>query len=147
MRSKESDDLLAKGLEALERDHLYLARTCFEQALDLDRNPEVFSYLALCQAKTRGNFSDAIKMAEEAVATSPDDPLMYLNLAKIYILAGKKELAMKMLRDGVQHDTENQNRRELERQGNRKPPVFPALSRSHPLNKYLGILLSKLRLR
>lgn len=37
--------------------------------------------------------------------------------------------------------------RELEKHGIRKPPIFKKLARSHPLNKYLGLLLVRFGLR
>lgn len=37
--------------------------------------------------------------------------------------------------------------RELDKLGLRKPPVIPFLSRGNPINKYLGIILSRMGLR
>lgn len=147
MLSREAEELFAKGLESIGHDHLYLARTCLEQALELEKSPEVCSYLALCRAKTRGQFSEAIALAKEAVDDAPGNSALYLNLGRIYLLAGDKESALDILRKGMQFDDNQEILKELEIHGNRKPPVFPALKRNHPLNKYLGMLLSRLGLR
>ncbi|WP_243372490.1 tetratricopeptide repeat protein [Geotalea sp. SG265] len=147
MISKEAEELHDKGLEALDHDHDYLARTCFEQAATLERTPENLSCLALCLAKTRKQPTEAIGMAREALAADPANPLLHLNLGKIYWLAGEKEKALETLRNGMQYDTGNMISHELTRYGKRRPPLFPSLKRSHPLNRYLGLLLSRLGLR
>lgn len=147
MKSKEAEELHDKGLEALERDHDYLARTCFERAATLEQTPENLSCLALCLAKTRQQFDQAVDMAKEALAADQANPLLHLNLGKIYWLAGKKEKALETLRNGMQYDSNKMIGRELARYGRRKPPLFPSLKRNHPLNKYLGLLLSRLGLR
>ena len=147
MMSREAVELYAKGLESIGHDHLYLARTCFEQALELEKSPEVCSYLAFCRAKTRGSFSEAIALAREAIDSSPENVAMYLNLGRIYLLAGDKESALAVFRRGMQCVDNQEILKELEIHGNRKPTLFPALKRSHPLNKYLGLILSRLGLR
>jgi len=147
MKSKEAEELHDKGLEALERDHDYLARTCFERAATLEKTPENLSCLALCLAKTRREYADAIGMAREALAADQTNPLLHLNLGKVYWLAGEKEKALQTLRNGIQYDSGNRISRELAHYGRRKSPLFPSLKRSHPLNKYLGLLLSRLGLR
>ena len=147
MSKSEADILFAKGLEAIKHDHLYLARTCLEQALELERRPEICSYLALCRAKTRGQFSDSIALAREAVAATPDNSVFYMNLGRIYLLAGDKNNALATYRKGMQFEKNREILQELELHGNRKPPLFPALERSHPLNKLVGIILSRLGFR
>jgi predicted Zn-dependent protease len=147
MISKEAEELHDKGVEALQRDHDYLARTCFERAATLEQTPENLSCLALCLAKTRQQYDEALTMAKEAQASDQTNPLLHLNLGKIYWLAGEKEKALQTLRNGMQYDTDNRIGRELARYGKRKQPLFPSLKRSHPLNRYLGLLLSRLGLR
>lgn len=147
MLSREAEELFAKGLESIGHDHLYLARTCLEQAMEMEKSPEVCSYLALCRAKTRGQFSEAIALAKEAVDSAPGNSALYLNMGRIYLLAGDKKSALDILRKGMQCDGNQEILKELEIHGNRKPPVFPALGRNHSVNKYLGKLLSRLGLR
>ena len=55
--------------------------------------------------------------------------------------------AIKILREGLKHEKNQQIIDELDSLGTRKPPVLFFLRRSNPLNKYLGILLRKLGLR
>lgn len=136
-----------KGVEALGADNVYLARTCFENAAKEERNPASRSYLALCQAKTRGKFDDAIALAHEAVIGEPENPVHYLNLGRIYLLAGKRQEAIEVFRKGLRQGMNDNIITELDLLGTRKPSPIPSLERNHPLNKYMGILLARLGLR
>ena len=147
MVTREAEELFVKGLEAIEQNHLYLARTCLEQALALERSPGICSYLALCRAQTGGQFNEAIALAEEAVAGTPTNSWFYLNLGKVYLLAGDKKKSLDFLRKGLQFDRNPAILQELEAHGTRKPPLFAGLKRDHPLNRFGGMLLSRLGLR
>jgi len=147
MESVHLEEWFARGVEALGHGQVYLARTCFEHAARGGGHPAASSYLALCQAKTRGKFSDAIALAREAIAREPDNPLLYQNLGCIYQLAGMRLEAVEVLREGVRRGAGEVAVAELNRIGTRKPPVFRRLPRNHPLNKYMGKFLARLRLR
>ena len=77
----------------------------------------------------------------------PDNLDVRLNLGRVQILAGAKEQGLTTLRMGVQLGGGKEFLGELSRWGTRTPPPIPALSRNHPLNKYLGLLIHKLGLR
>ena len=147
MEASRSDEWFERGLEALGNGHVYMARTCFENVARGDRHPAACSYLALCQAKTRGKFSDAIALAREAIVREPDNSVLYQNLGRIYQLAGMRMEAVEVLREGVRRGAGEAAVAELHRIGTRKPPPFRRLHRNHPLNKYVGKLLARLRLR
>ncbi|WP_298267606.1 tetratricopeptide repeat protein [Geobacter sp.] len=147
MAALEAAEWFSKGLEALGHDHVYLARTCFERAAEMDLTPKSCSYLALCQAKTRGKFDDAIELARHSIEGEPENTVHYLNLGRIYLLAGKRREAIDTFREGMKHGRNEEIVAELEKVGLRKPPPIPSLPRSHPLNKYLGIVLARLGLR
>jgi tetratricopeptide (TPR) repeat protein len=147
MAAADAAEWFSKGIEALGHDHVYLARTCFEHATKEERTPRSCSYLALCQAKTRGKFDDAIDLAREAIAAEPGNSLHYLNLGRVFLLAGMKGEAIEVFREGLKRERNAEVVTELERLGTRKAPPLPSLHRNHPLNKYLGILLARLGLR
>ena len=136
-----------KGVEALRHDHLFLARVCFEQAALGGKSPAISSYLALCRAKTRGEFGEAIALVEEAMALEPRNPVHYLNLGRIHLLAGDRPQALDTFRRGARYDRSGEIGRELESMGVRKRPVIPFLARSNPLNRYLGLFLTRLGVR
>jgi tetratricopeptide (TPR) repeat protein len=147
MPNIQAEEFFEKGLHALSNGHVYLALVCFEQAANLVKSPLYCSHLAFCLAKARGQYREAIDLCSEVLEKEPDKPVHYLNLGRIYLLAGEREKALQILRNGLQYDKNNEILRELEILGMRKQPVFPALKRENPLNKYCGILLKKLGYR
>ncbi len=147
MPNEEAEQLVTKGQEALSHDHVYLALTCFEQAIKLKWSPLACSSLAYCQARVKGNYREAELLARKALDQDPDCPHHYKNLGRILLLAGDCQEGIRMLRQGLQHGEQTSIIEELERLGIRKPPIFKSLPRSHPLNKYLGLILSRFGLR
>jgi tetratricopeptide (TPR) repeat protein len=141
------EEIFRKGLDALENGHIYLALSCFEQAASLDRTPLNCSYLAFCLAKVRSQFPESICLCKEALKMDPDNAVHYLHLGRIHLMAGQRKKALGVLRRGLQCEENSAILREITLIGERKNPVIPALGRSHPLNKYLGMLLKKLGMR
>lgn len=147
MSSKTAAELFAKGKDALDNDHTYLARVCFENALNEERTPAHCAYFALALAKSRGDFERAIKLAEESIAAEPGNSDHYLIMGKILLLAGRRQESLAILRSGAQIDRNPEILRELEWLGTRGKPVLARLPRNHPLNKFLGILFARLGFR
>ena len=147
MATSETAELFAKGMEALGHGHFYLARTCFERAVAQERTPRHCSYLAISLAETQGANPLAIAIGREALAQEPENPQHYLHLSRIYVMAGWRQDAIDLLREGIGRTGAPDLVRELERLGTRKPVVIKSLPRSHFLNKYLGLILNRLRLR
>jgi tetratricopeptide (TPR) repeat protein len=144
---KKLERLLEKGVEAISQGKITSALSYFEKAFHSGNSPVISSYFAFCIAKERGQVSKAISLCSEAIRNDPQNPIHYLNLGRIYLIAGIKLDAVKILREGLKHEKNRQIVDELDRLGARKPPIFPFLKRSNPLNKYPGILLRKLGLR
>ena len=147
MSNEQVEENFVKGVQALSNGHLYLALVCFEQAIQLERSPSCCSYLAFCQAKARGQFAEAIRLCEEALDRDPGNYVHYLNLGRVYILAGQRDKAINVLRQGLQFENADDIVRELVSLGTRKPPVIQSLNREHPLNKICGIMMKKLGYR
>lgn len=144
----EADNLTAKGIEAINNGDLVSALAIFEKATHLNDSLTNRSYLAFCMAKERGQLKKATAMCDEALLEESDNPVHYLNRGRIYILAGQKVEAMRLFREGLARDEKNKEiAAEIVNLGMRKPPVLPVLNRKNPLNKYLGIVLTKLGLR
>jgi len=140
-------ELRQKGCEAIQRKLYFLARRCFEQALALEDNAETASNLALCMVKSGGDRKAALQLAEKALEGEPEDPRIYLNVGRVQIMSGAKERGLTTLRKGVQLGGGQELLVELERCGNRTPPPIRSLPRSHPLNRYLGLMLHRMGLR
>jgi Flp pilus assembly protein TadD len=147
MYHDEAEQLLAKGREALANDYEHLALVCFEKAIRMEWSPEACSSLAYCRAKVKGNYLEAILLARKALELEPDNPVHYGNLGRILILSGDVDEGIRMLRKGLLYGEHINIIQELERLGVRRPPIFRRLARSHPLNRNLGQLLSRLGLR
>ena len=143
----EMERLVEKGSEAISHGEVISALSYFERALDIEDSPVANSYFAFCIARERGQLSHAISLCTQAIRQEPQNPVHYLNLGRIYLLSGMKLDAIRTLREGLKHEKNQQIIDELDSLGTRKRPVFFFLKRSNPLNKYLGILLKKCRLR
>ena len=134
---------------------LKLVTAALEQYPD---EPILLSYYGYLEALVHKNYTHGISTclkAREIVlekAISGRDffnPVLYLNLGRVYLAAGNKEDAFEALRMGLIFGNENEDLLcELRELGMRKKPVVPFLQRSNPVNKYIGKVLHGLyRLR
>jgi len=144
---REAERHYEKAIEVFTAGNIPSALYHFEKAFNIEDSPLVRSYYAFCIAKERGQFSKAISLCSEAIKKEPQNSLIYLNLGRICRLSKKKEDAVKIFREGLKFEVNQQIIDELTKLGIRKRPVIPFLNRRNPLNKYLGIILHKLRLR
>jgi len=147
MATAAAVDPLEKGLSALEHGHTYLAMSCLEEAMVSGKTPLLCSHLAYCRAVNNRGLDEAIALAREALDAEPGDTSFRLNLGRILLLAGQKEEAIRVLRQGLYYGSGPELRAQLDQLGTRKSPLFPALPRGHFVNKYSGLLLSRLGLR
>ncbi len=147
MADGAGSETFGKGMEALRHDHFYLARACFEQALNENRNAFHCSFLAFAMSRTGGGLEEATALALEVVECEPGNSVCYLNLGRVYLADGERKKAIAAFRKGLQYSVNEEIVAELERLGTRKPPLFPSLGRENPLNRYLGFLLARLHLR
>jgi tetratricopeptide (TPR) repeat protein len=144
---RELNNLIRKGLAELERNNTMLALIHFEDAAKLDNSPLVRSHLAFCLAREHRQMQKAAALCNGALQEEPGNPVHYLNLGRIYLLAGQKSRAIQAWRRGLKFGLNPQIAAELKNLGRRKPPVLKSLGREHPLNKQLGLLLQKIGLR
>lgn len=147
MPDQELNNLIRKGLAEMERNNTMLALIHFEDAAKLEDSPLVRSYLAFCLAREHRQMQKAAALCTGALQDEPGNPVHYLNLGRIYLLAGQKNRAIQTWRRGLKFGHHPQIAAELRNLGRRKPPVLKSLGREHPLNKQLGRLLQKFGLR
>ncbi|HYA12368.1 MAG TPA: tetratricopeptide repeat protein [Thermodesulfovibrionales bacterium] len=147
MHDTETEKLFTKGLEALTEGNTLSALSYLEKALHTKYSPVIISYYAFCIAKERGQVGKAVSLCEEAIKREHKNSQLYLNLGRIYLIDNNKTDAIKTFREGLNYEANQQIVDELNRLVIRKPPIFPFLKRSNPINKYLGIILKILRLR
>lgn len=116
-------------------------------------NPLIVSYCGWLQAVVDKKHQSGIAACRKAfVLFKTRDahtagivyPILYLNLGRTYLAAGKKREAFEAFHNGLKHDPYHAElRKEMKRLGIRKKPLLLFLSRSNPINKYLGMLLHR----
>lgn len=125
----------------LLRDKSYAAALAyFRRAHELERNnPYFLSYFGLSLALAERKWADAERLCESALPLKRNQAQLYLNLAEVCLLAGKKRDAVETLEVGLQHASHDVRlRRMSESLGNRSQSVLSFLDRRHPLNRTLG---------
>ena len=143
----DADRMFEQALEALDAEDTLTALSLLERALKLRDPVGWHSWLGYCIARERGQYRRGMELCQEALAVEPDEPAHYLNLGRVYLVAGDKPEALRVMREGMTKGGDPRLARMLERLGTRRKPVFASLSRNNPINKYLGILLSRLGIR
>lgn len=125
-----------------------------QAAKHFPNEPTLMSYygrlLATVERKYRVGIETCRKAIEKLEMAGKQDafmayPIFYYNLGKAYTAAGKRKESLDALNEGLFYDPNNgEILQELKSMGIRrtKPPIS-FLSRSNPLNKYLGIALYK----
>ncbi len=149
MRALETyaEEMFHMGLDAMDNDEYFLALSCLEQAGLMREEPLYCSSLAVCMARTRRTFKQALELCQEALDKDPGNAVHYLNLGRVYLSAGKKKKAIQIFRDGLRKEKNRKIIQELDDLGTRKPLLFSTLERNHPLNKFSGILMKWLGCR
>jgi len=135
------------GKTALAREDTIAALNHLERALRLQDNPGWHSYLGYCIAKERGQYRKGMEICQSSLAVEPDDPGHFYNLARLHLVSGDKMEALRVLREGMAKGGNPEIVHLLENLGKRNSLLFPSFSRTHPLNRYLGLLLRRLGLR
>ena len=143
----DAQELRQKGREAINRQLYFLGKCCFEQALTMEESPESSSELAFCLMKNGGNDQKALLLAEKALESEPANLRIRLNLGRVQVLAGAKEKGLETLREGLHLGGGPEFKDELVKFDVRTPPPIKALPRSHPLNRYLGLFMNRMRRR
>lgn len=147
MSVTEEEKLLALGTEALTWGNTPNALVQFSKLVAMERRPIYCSNLAYCVAKEKRDFKLAIALSNEAIKKEPKNSTHFLNLGRVYLLAGQKKDAIRFLRMGLRYERNREIVAELEMLGARRPPPIPFLKRENPTNKYLGIILEKMGMR
>ncbi|MRR06390.1 MAG: tetratricopeptide repeat protein [Deltaproteobacteria bacterium] len=137
-------ELVLKSIEEMD----YAAGLVhLEKALELHDDTGWHSYVGLLIALERGEFAVAECLCRASIEHDEANPVHYLNLGKVYLAAGRKQEALATLRKGMELGGNERILALLSQLGTRTPPFFRSLKRSHPLNKFLGILLHRRELR
>ena len=114
-------------------------------------NPVIFSYQGYLETVVNKQYARGVEKCRQAIKALKEQmplgkefflPVLYLNLGKAYLAADKRKDAYESFKRGLKIDKNNEYLfKELKSLGIRKKPALSFLSRSNPLNKYLGMLL------
>jgi len=142
----ESQSLYTIAIEKINRNNFKAALDHLIEALQISpSNPIYLSYFGLCLAQAQGDYSRAIRTCKQAIKTLPKDPVLWVNLGKVYRLKGDRGSAHRhFLRAYDLNKGHPTTASELTRMGIRRPPFLAFLSRGHWANKYLGMVRATL---
>jgi tetratricopeptide (TPR) repeat protein len=138
----DPEKLFKLGLQCLKRNLPLKAHMAFTRAYKLRPEEQRYcSYYGLTIAMVHRNLEPALKLCSEAMEKNYMYPDLYRNLGRVYLLAGQREKAYGVFKEGLKLDAASRDlHAELATMGIRKPPVFPFLDRNHPLNFIAGKL-------
>ncbi len=135
-----------EGLALLRNNYARKSLPYFARALELDRNnPFYLSYLGVATAAAERNWDAAEELCLQAIKMRRTQPELYVNLADVYRLAGRRKEAVETLEEGLKMTKRDAKvAAAYGRYGNRRPPVLPFLDRNNFLNRELGRLRYRL---
>lgn len=108
--------------------------------------PELLSYFGLALALGENRIKEAVTYCTAAIKKEFYRSEFYINLSRVYLSANRRSSAVDVLYKGLKIDNQDPGiLAELRRLGIRRKPVLAFLTRGHVLNKYLGMITSRLR--
>ena len=130
------------ALKLLRNGHPDDALEYFRQAAERGKsNPYYLSFLGVCVARAQRKWDEAVKLCDAALRLKRNEPQFYMNLAEVYVCAGRRGEAIAVLDGGLTYcGTDERIRRARSRFGRRGSAVLPFLDRHHFLNRNLGRL-------
>lgn len=151
MDERDISRYIDKGFSLIKEHNTLDALFYLEKVVDGSERADVKSAYAMCIALERGKVKDGIDLCIQAIEDDPENAFHFLNLGKIYLKDGKKAVAIDIFRKGMKLGMDSEGAKEiafiLNDLGIRKRPLLPFLKRDNFFNKYMGLILHKIRLR
>ncbi len=139
-------DTLEKAIQLTEKYRFKEALALFEIGECYKNDPVATSYYALCVAAYRKDAKVAANVCKTAMKRGFYSPDLFLNLGKIYLLAKRKDLAIKAFSKGLTIDKAHKGlRRQLKRLGTRRIAPISFLPRGHAVNIIIGQITHKIK--
>jgi Flp pilus assembly protein TadD len=127
--------LLRKGQFSQALEHLRRAAELKQQ------NPYYLSFLGVSLARAQGKWTEAVELCKTAMNMKRNEAQLYLNLAEVYVSAGRRDRAVETLDTALIYcKTDARITRMRGRLHKRRSAVLPFLGRGHFLNRSLGKL-------
>ena len=107
----------------------------------LELTGRFYSYLGYGIAREENRVKEGLALCQHALKKEFYQPDNYANLARTYLLSGRRLGAFKALRRGLRAAPRHSALRVIRREmGIRRRPLFPFFPRSHAINRFLGRL-------
>ncbi|NJD90386.1 MAG: hypothetical protein FIA91_02540 [Geobacter sp.] len=141
------NDQLAKATENIAEKNYAAALAVLQQIPVAARSPLALSAYALCLATVENSYKIAVNTCHDAIRKDPKNPEHYFRQGRILLLAGRKKDAIWVMRMGLRQGRHKGIIDTLAAFGIRRSPPLNFLPRSNLINKYLGLMMSRLNLR
>lgn len=140
MSLAQAEASYVEGLHFYEHHDYQRALLKLREAVELDgNNPKYLTTLGITVSRLQKNHDLAEQLCQKAIRKKHNDAKLYLNLADVYIRAGKKTAAIDNLITGYKYTHRDQRIIDkVHALGLRRPPVLRFLNRRNPFNMLLG---------
>jgi tetratricopeptide (TPR) repeat protein len=138
-----------QGCDDLRDEALERALAHFRAAHRLDPGSARYrSFYGLALGLCERRWEQALELCRSAARDEFFDPVHYRNLARLHLAFGFKSEAIRLLRRGLMIDPDNQDISDaLRRLGVRRRPPLSFLRRENALNRWLGRVIERARIR
>ena len=139
---------LQKGYYVDALVHFRYLMATYEEDLEREVPARLLSYYGLALALGEGRFHEAVTYCTSAVKKEWDRSEFYVNLARVFCRSDRRSNAVDVLTKGLKmipRDPEILS--ELGKLGMRRKPVFRFLERGNILNRYVGLMISRVLFR
>lgn len=138
-REDEVKSIIEKGIRLTKAGKHKEALYVFDSDICATLDPVAASYYALCLARVEACYDRAITLCFMAAEKDFCNPVIHLNLGRIFLEIGQKSKAIKTFKRGLVMDDSNKELIiEMEKLGLRRRPVISWLGRKNSLNVFLG---------
>jgi uncharacterized protein HemY len=140
---------LKRGLDLIEKGDLSKAYQFFENYSQKEpTNAMAMSFLGYLTASFHQKPYQGLELCLKSVKAEKEEPLIYLNLARIYIQLNDRYHAYHAIQTGLKyrHSPFRADLLNFYRLiGVRKKAPLPFLHRNHPINKFIGKMIFKIK--
>ncbi len=137
---------ISKGIRAAKRGDYLEAINLLTDAYEAGEftfnnksSVDALSYYGLCLALVEKKYKEAIDICKKTVSLNFFNPVLFSNLARVYVAASMRRKAVDTVLEGLRAFPEDKSLRALRLElGVRSRPPLPFLERSNPVNVSLG---------
>jgi Flp pilus assembly protein TadD len=131
-----------QGVSLLRNGHSLEALEYLRRATELkQQNPYYLSFLGVAMARVERKWAAAVELCKTAVSMRRNEAQLYVNLAEVYVSAGRRNDAVEILDSALKYCGADAGiTRVRAKLGRRCYPVLPFMDRTNVLNRSLGKL-------